>query len=118
TVSSCARSTSNHRKSTEGSYPMKLSIPRSCRRLSALASLWLYCSLAHAQLPWETPLQNLQNSLTGPVAKSIGVIAMAVSGGMLAFGGELNEFTKRMMMVVLALSVMLLASSFISGLGI
>jgi hypothetical protein len=38
--------------------------------------------------------------------------------GMLAFGGELNEFTKRIMMVVLALSVMLLASTFISGLGL
>jgi type IV secretion system protein VirB2 len=56
--------------------------------------------------------------LTGPVAKAIGVIAMAISGGMLAFGGELNEFTKRIMMVVLALSVMLLASNFVSGLGL
>ncbi|PHV13506.1 TrbC/VirB2 family protein [Chitinimonas sp. BJB300] len=74
----------------------------------------LSCGIAHAALPWEGPLQQLQTSLTGPVAKSIGVIALAASGGMLAFGGELSDFTKRMMMVVLALSVMLLANNFMS----
>jgi type IV secretory pathway VirB2 component (pilin) len=84
----------------------------------ALLTALLCCGVAHAQLPWEQPLTALQNSLTGTVAKSIGVIAMAISGGMLAFGGELNEFTKRIMMVVLALSVMLLASNFVSALGL
>jgi type IV secretion system protein TrbC len=80
----------------------------------------VYCGVASAQgaLPWESPLTALQTSLTGPIAKSIGVIALAVSGGMLAFGGELNEFTKRIMMVVLAISVMLLAGSFVTGLGL
>jgi type IV secretion system protein VirB2 len=78
----------------------------------ALVALF-FCGAAQA-LPWEGPLETLQTSLTGPVAKAIGVIALAASGGMLAFGGELSEFTKRMMMVVLALSVMLLASSFMS----
>jgi type IV secretion system protein TrbC len=81
---------------------------------AALAASWFYCAAASAQLPWETPLQTLQTSLTGPVAKSIGVIALAVAGGMLAFGGELSDFTRRMLMVVLALSVMLLASNFMS----
>jgi type IV secretion system protein VirB2 len=65
-----------------------------------------------AALPWETPLKQLSNSLTGPIARAIGVIALAASGGMLAFGGELGDFTKRIMMVVLALSVMLLAGNF------
>jgi type IV secretion system protein TrbC len=88
------------------------------RWIALLATGWLYCGVANAQLPWEAPMTALQNSLTGPIAKSIGVIALAVSGGMLAFGGELNEFTKRIMMVVLALAVMLLASGFISGLGL
>jgi len=72
---------------------------------------------ANAQLPWEQPLTQLQNSLTGPVAKSIGVIALAICGGMLAFGGELSDFTKRVLMVVLALSVMLLANNFMSMFG-
>ena len=89
------------------------------RRALALGAAWFASTAAHAQgLPWEGPLTTLQNSLTGPVAKAIGVIALAVSGGMLAFGGELSDFTKRMMMVVLALSVMLLANSFLSGFGL
>ena len=91
------------------------------RRLGpALAVSWFCSGIAHAQtaLPWESPLNSLQSSLTGNVAKAIGVIALAISGAMLAFGGELNDFTKRIMMVVLALSVMLLASQFITALGL
>jgi type IV secretion system protein VirB2 len=87
------------------------------RWVPALVLSGLYCGVANAGLPWEGPLTQLQDSLTGPVAKSIGVIALAVSGGMLAFGGELSEFTKRIMMVVLALSVMLLANNFMAMFG-
>ena len=96
---------------------MKFRSPTWRHLVPALLTSLLCCGVAHAQLPWEAPLTALQNSLTGPVAKAIGVIAMAISGGMLAFGGELNEFTKRIMMVVLALAVMLLASNFVSALG-
>lgn len=89
------------------------------RRLGAVLLASWCCGVAEAQqLPWEQPLTLLRDSLTGPVAKAIGVIALAVSGAMLAFGGELNDFTKRVMMVVLALSVMLLAGQFVSGLGL
>jgi type IV secretion system protein TrbC len=96
---------------------MKALLRNWARAALAVGVSWLYCETACAQLPWEAPLTQLQTSLTGPVAKSIGVIALAISGGMLAFGGELNEFTKRIMMVVMALSVMLLASNFMSMFG-
>jgi type IV secretion system protein VirB2 len=89
------------------------------RRLArGLATVGICCGIAQAQaLPWEGPIQQLQTSLTGPVAKGIGVIALAVAGGMLAFGGELSDFTKRILMVVMALSVMLLASQFMAMFG-
>jgi type IV secretory pathway VirB2 component (pilin) len=93
------------------------------RALTLLGTL-SFSSMALAQaagggtLPWEGPLQTLATSLTGPVARSIGVVAIAVCGGMLAFGGELNEITKRILMVVLALTVLLLGSGFITGLGL
>lgn len=90
------------------------------RTVPTLAAAWFVTGVARAQssgLPWEGPLTSLQNSLTGPVARAIGVIALAVTGGMLAFGGELSDFTKRILMVVLALSVMLLANSFLSIIG-
>ena len=98
---------------------MKVLFAKFRRHLPTLGASLLYCGLASAQtLPWESPLQSLQGSLTGPIAKSIGIIAMAVSGGMLAFGGELNEFTKRIMMVVLAVAVMLTAATFVTSLGL
>lgn len=80
--------------------------------LAAIGS-WCFVGVAHAQeLPWQGPLESIADSLTGPIARAIGVVALAASGGMLAFGGELGDFTKRIMMVVLALSVMLLAQNF------
>ncbi len=89
------------------------------RRLGLIVpALWVGWGVAYAQaLPWESPLQTVSQSLTGPVAKAIGVVALAASGGMLAFGGELGDFTKRILMVVLALSVMLLANSFMNLFG-
>ena len=76
---------------------MKPSIKKYERWGLALGGWWIFNGVAYAQaaLPWEGPLQTMQNSLTGPVAKAIGIIALAVSGGMLAFGGELSDFTKR-----------------------
>jgi type IV secretion system protein TrbC len=92
------------------------------RRLSFAVPMFLiFVGNAHAQttdLPWNGPLESIQASLTGPVARAIGVVALAASGGMLAFGGELGDFTKRIMMVVLALSVMLLANNFMSLFGV
>jgi len=99
---------------------MKLHHLKKLGRLGqALAGSVLFSSLARAQtLPWERPLQQLQTSLTGPIARSIGVIALAVCGGMLAFGGELSDFTKRVLMAILAISVMMLADGLLSGLGL
>ena len=46
-------------------------------------------------LPWEGPLQTIQESITGPVAGFIALAAVAVAGGMPIFGGELNDFARR-----------------------
>ena len=63
-------------------------------------------------LPWEGPLQTIQRSLSGPVAFSIAVIAMASIGAMLVFGGELTEFTRKACLLVLAIAFL------VSGAGI
>src|SRR5689334_11109922 len=55
-----------------------------------------------AGLPWEGPLRVVANSLTGPVALSIAIIALMAAGGTLVFGGELHEFGRRSCIVVLA----------------
>ena len=39
-------------------------------------------------LPWETPLNRIAQSLTGPVALSISLIALRVAGGTLVLRNE------------------------------
>jgi type IV secretion system protein VirB2 len=55
-------------------------------------------------LPWEGPLTLVATSLTGPVALAISLVALAATGGILVFGGELNEFARRLCVLVLAIS--------------
>jgi len=56
-------------------------------------------------LPWETPLQTLSNSISGPVAYGLSLIGLVVSGGVLIFmGGELNHFARIVVQVVLVIS--------------
>lgn len=52
-------------------------------------------------LPWDGPLTTLRNDLTGPVAFTIALLAMVAAGAALAFGGEMSQFTRSMIMVVL-----------------
>lgn len=67
-------------------------------------------------LPWEAPLKVLADSLTGPVALFISIIAMAAAGGTLVFGGELGEFTRKALMLVMAISFLVFGSAFMSTL--
>ena len=57
-------------------------------------------------MPWETPLTKLVLSVTGPVAMAISLLGVAVCGGMLIFGGELGEFTRRAVMLVLVIALL------------
>lgn len=68
-------------------------------------------------LPWEGPLQQIQQSITGPVAGAIALAAVAIAGGMLIFGGELNDFARRLMYVVLVAGILLGATSIVGLFG-
>ena len=81
-----------------------------------LAAVPAQASTTATGLPWETPLNTIRDSLTGPIAVSLGAIAFFVAGGMLIFGGEIGDFTKRVMYAVLSAAVMLLGGSIISTL--
>jgi len=61
-------------------------------------------------LPWETPLTTIQTSLTGPVAFAIFLIAIVAAGATLVWGGEISEFTRRIIFVVLCITVIALAA--------
>ena len=67
-------------------------------------------------LPWETPLQTIQTSLTGPVAMVVGVLGVVVCGAMLVFGGDLQEFVRRILYLVLAVSLLMSAVAVMTAL--
>ncbi|MGO6746643.1 conjugal transfer pilin TrbC [Rhizobium ruizarguesonis] len=68
-------------------------------------------------LPWETPLQQIQQSITGPVAGFIALAAVAIAGAMLIFGGELNDFARRLCYVALVGGVLLGATQIVALFG-
>ena len=88
----------------------------------AVASLALVSpSLAHAtttggNLPWDTPLQTLETDIKGPVAYGLALLGIVAAGGMLIFGGEISEFTRRIMYVVLVAALILGAASLLTTL--
>ncbi len=75
---------------------------------------------AHASsagdLLWESSLEKIRISLSGPVASSLAVIGCVVSGCMLIFGGEINQFAKSGVMLALVVSFIVGANSIITNL--
>lgn len=69
-----------------------------------------------ANLPWEDPLNKFQESISGPVAYAICIIGIVGSGAALVWGGEIGDFGRKMIMVVLAISVIILASKIMTSL--
>ena len=55
-------------------------------------------------MPWEDPLDQITESLTGPVARSVGLIALAMTGITLAMG-EAGGIFRRLVQVVFGLSI-------------
>jgi type IV secretion system protein VirB2 len=77
-------------------------------------SFALVASNAHAAgagMPWETPLNAILNSITGPVAKILSVIAITATGLGIAFG-ESGTGMKKMLWVVMGISIAFGATSF------
>ncbi|MFZ1109515.1 MAG: TrbC/VirB2 family protein [Rhodomicrobium sp.] len=67
-------------------------------------------------LPWETPLNTIRDSLKGPVALAISLIGIVVTGAMLIFGGEINEFARRVIMMVLVVALLVQANTILTTL--
>jgi type IV secretory pathway VirB2 component (pilin) len=69
---------------------------------------------AHAAgtgMPWEQPLQQILDSVQGPVAKIIAVMVIITTGLTLAFGETAGGF-RRLVQIVFGLSIAFAASSF------
>ncbi|WP_208245752.1 TrbC/VirB2 family protein (plasmid) [Rhizobium sp. T1470] len=82
-----------------------------------LASVAPALASSGGSLPCEGPLQQIQESITGPVAGAIALAAVAIAGGMLIFGGELNDFARRLVYVVLVAGILLGATTIVGLFG-
>lgn len=87
---------------------------REAASLAASGTLLLMTAPAWAagsNMPWEQPLNQILQSVEGPVAKIIAVIIIVVTGLTLAFGDSSGGF-RRLIQIVFGLSIAFAASSF------
>jgi len=66
---------------------------------------------AGSNMPWEQPLQQILQSIEGPVSKIVAVIIIIVTGLTLAFGDTAGGF-RRLIQIVFGLTIAFAASSF------
>ena len=91
-----------------------LNIRRPLAALSSIVVLTVLSLPAHAagsNMPWEEPLNQILESIQGPVAKVIAVIVIILTGLALAFGETSGGF-RRLIQIVFGLSIAFAASSF------
>ena len=86
--------------------------------LSLLAYAFAFVALATSpayaagsNMPWEQPLNQILESIQGPVAKVVSVIVIIITGLTLAFGETSGGF-RRLIQIVFGLSIAFAASSF------
>jgi type IV secretory pathway VirB2 component (pilin) len=87
-----------------------------CAVLSAAAAVMTVAPASDARaagsnMPWEQPLNQILQSVEGPVAKILAVIIIIVTGLTLAFGDTSGGF-RRLIQIVFGLSIAFAASSF------
>jgi type IV secretion system protein TrbC len=91
---------------------------RSVRRLVTGAATSLVLLSGHAWaassgLPWETPLQKIVDSISGPVAKAVGVLAVTMFGLMLAMSDGAG--LRWAMGILFGLAIAFAATSFVAS---
>ena len=79
--------------------------------VAAAALIAVQAQAAGSGMPWEEPLQQVLESVQGPVAKIIAVIIIIVTGLTLAFGETAGGF-RRLIQIIFGLSIAFAASSF------
>jgi type IV secretion system protein TrbC len=87
------------------------------RQIATTSVLMAICFAANpalaagSNMPWEQPLNQILQSVEGPVAKIVAVIIIIVTGLSLAFGDTSGGF-RRLIQIVFGLSIAFAASSF------
>jgi type IV secretion system protein VirB2 len=94
--------------------PSMLSVRRQLSTVTVIALALVSAAPAYAagsNMPWEQPLNQILQSIEGPVAKIIAVIVIIITGLSLAFG-DTSGGSRRLIQIVFGLSIAFAASSF------
>lgn len=81
-----------------------------------LLFLALVAQDAFAAMPWETGITVFAQSLCGPTARAIGVLAFAVAGISIAIG-EVKGWIHNIMIVMIGISIAILAPTILGLIG-
>jgi len=79
--------------------------------ITLLAATTIPAYAAGSNMPWEQPLNQILQSIEGPVSKIMAVIIIITTGLTLAFGDTSGGF-RRLIQIVFGLSIAFAASSF------
>jgi len=82
-----------------------------CRTLPLSLALSLPAFAAGSGMPWEGPLDQVLQSIEGPVARIVAVLIITVTGLTLAFG-ETSGGMRKLIQIVFGLSIAFAATSF------
>jgi len=73
-----------------------------------------WASSSGTAMPWEAPLTTIQDSLSGPVAKAVGIIAIVITGLAFAFS-EGGSAMRKGIGIVFGLAIAFTATTFVSS---
>ena len=72
-------------------------------------------STTSGTLPWDTPIATIRKDLSGPVAFGFALVGIFATGATLIWGGEISEFTRRMMYLVLVICILVFGNTLLTG---
>lgn len=84
--------------------------------MTSLIAPGAYATVGGTAMPWDTPLQNLLNNLTGPTARALVLIAIVACGLLWAFTRN-EEGLKRLGQVAFGGAIAMGAVAMLASLG-
>ena len=100
----------------EGRFAILTKSALSACAISLVLAEQAHAAAAGAGLPWEAPLQTITRSIQGPVAYGISLLSLIGCGGTLVWGGEINEFLRKGILLVLVISLIVFATNMMTTL--
>ena len=86
-------------------------ISLACLSLALAGAAHAATTGATGGMPWEAPLQQVADSITGPVARIISILIIVATGMTLAFG-DVGQGFKKLLQILFGLAIAFAATSF------